>query len=280
MLIAFAPAMGARMADDDRFTVIVENDITEWHDNEGVTYHYPRRYRPLLTPGTRLIHYKGKLRDRAFAADRMSEHPHYFATSIAGKSTIDATSAKGDMHLEIVGFQRFNAAVHHKDQAGGYREEIPAARAANFWRDGVRKSSAETFHAIVGAAGIVLTSSTVPEPDGELTSVMIEGGKKLFYSTRYERRPELREKAKQIHGTRCFACDDDLGAIYGAIGKGFIHIHHKRPLYLTGETPVDPAVDLVPLCPTCHAIVHLGGELRTVNQVRSLLGKQPIPLGD
>lgn len=52
------------------------------------------------------------------------------------------------------------------------------------------------------------------------------------------------------------------------------------PALHTGETPVDPKVDLVPLCPTCHAVIHLGGRLRTVNEVRTMLSKPPIPLGD
>jgi hypothetical protein len=87
----------------DRFTVIVENDITRWNDETGVSYHYPRRYRGLLEPGTRLIHYKGKLRDAAFRGRRLSEHPHYFGLSVAGESRDDPASSKGDLILDIVG---------------------------------------------------------------------------------------------------------------------------------------------------------------------------------
>ena len=266
--------------DTAQFTVIVENDITEWHDNTGVSYHYPKRYQRHLVPGTRLIHYKGKLRDPAFAKSRLSEHPHYFATSIAGESHPDKASAKGDMFVDIVDFRMFDAAVHYKDPAGNYREFIPDTRQANFWRDGVRASPEPAFARILGAAGLHPLPPPGEDLPPELTTVVIEGGKKVVYSTRYERSRALRDQAVKFHGTSCLACEIDLGAVYGTAVSGFIHVHHRRPLYLSGETPVDPKVDLVPLCPTCHAIVHLGGKLLTVNEVRALLSKAPILLGD
>ncbi|MGN6486295.1 MAG: HNH endonuclease [Devosia sp.] len=264
----------------DQFTIIVENDVTEWHDDTGVAYHYPRRYRRFLAPGTRLIHYKGKLRDSAFKGARLSEHPHYFGVSVAGDSYTDPSSSKGDLFVKIVDFEPFRHAVHYKDTGGNYREVIPATRQGNFWRDGVRPTTEAAFLAILTEAGAQVPAIQPPTADDELTSVLIEGGKKVVYSTRYERKPALREKAIAIHGTSCFACEVDLHAVYGVTAKGFIHVHHRRPLYLTGETPVDPSVDLVPLCPTCHSIVHLGGKLRTVNQVRGYLGKGPIALGN
>jgi len=264
----------------DRFTVIVENDITVWHDDTGVSYHYPRRYRRLLQPGTMLLHYKGKLRDPAFRDRRLSEDPHYFGISVAGDSHEDPASTKGDLIVDIVGYRVFDEAVHYKDDAGGYRETIPANRLGNFWRDGVRSCTPESFRSILSAAGIAqLPVPTAAQPE-ELTSVVIEGGKKQIYTTVYERDPGNRRRAIEIHGTSCFACDANLGEVYGPAAAGFIHVHHRRPLHLAGPTPVDPAVDLVPLCPTCHAIVHLRGRLRTVNEVRSMLQKAPIELGD
>ena len=264
---------------EEQFTVIVENDVTQWDDDTGVTYHYPRRYRKHLTPGTRLIHYKGKLTNKAYKDLRLSTQPHYFATSVAGSSREDPSSSKGDLLIDIVDFRPFDMAVHYKDASGQYREEIPANRASNFWRDGVRPTRLERYNAILQDAGVLATFAG-SDDDGELTSVLLEGGKKKVYTTVYERRPELRKQAVQLHGTSCFCCEVNLGTRYGEVAQGFIHIHHRRPLYLVGETPVDPKVDLIPLCPTCHAIVHLGGQLRTVNEVRSLLGKGPIPLGD
>ncbi len=264
----------------ERFTVIVENDITQWNDDTGVSYHYPRRYRGLLEPGTKLIHYKGKLRDASFRGRRLSEHPHYFGLSVAGESRNDPASSKGDLILDIVNYRLFDEAVHYKDDGGDYRETIPANRSKNFWRDGVRGCTPESFRSILAAAGIAELPDFAAAKNNDLTSAVIEGGKKRVYTTVYERDPENRQRAIDIHGTSCFACDINLGARYGSVADGFIHIHHRRPLYISGPTLVDPEVDLVPLCPTCHAIVHLRGQLRTVNEVRKMLGKEPIELGD
>lgn len=262
-----------------QYTVIVENDVTDWHDAIGDSYHYPRRYKSLLAPGTLLIHYKGKLRDGAYRASRLSEHPHYFATSIAGESRPDPKSNKGDLFADILEFRMFDAAVHYKDGSGNYREHIPPGRETNFWRNGVRQTSATVYQSILAAAGI--TPTLIPDlSTDDLTTVQIEGEQKRIYTTVYERNPKLRAQAVAYHGTTCFACEVNLSVVYGAVAAGYIHIHHRRPLHLTGETQVDPKVDLVPLCPTCHAIVHLGARLRSVNDVRGFLGKPPIVLGD
>ena len=53
---------------------------------------------------------------------------------------------------------------------------------------------------------------------------------------------------------------------------GFIHVHHLRPLSeIRGEYMVDPVADLCPVCPNCHAVIHYGGRLRGIDEVRQLL---------
>ncbi len=59
------------------------------------------------------------------------------------------------------------------------------------------------------------------------------------------------------HGTSCSACGFSFESVYGAIGKGFIQVHHIVPVSLvTHDYELDPISDLVPLCPNCHAMVH------------------------
>jgi 5-methylcytosine-specific restriction protein A len=44
--------------------------------------------------------------------------------------------------------------------------------------------------------------------------------------------------------------------VYGSIGAGFIHVHHRYPIYLRKERyRLDPRRDLVPVCPNCHAML-------------------------
>jgi len=47
-------------------TVITENDESEWGDETGTLYHFPKRYRKNLEPGTRLIYYKGRIKNKVF----------------------------------------------------------------------------------------------------------------------------------------------------------------------------------------------------------------------
>ncbi len=39
--------------------------------------------------------------------------------------------------------------------------------------------------------------------------------------------------------------------------SGFIHVHHLKPQSSRGgEYEIDPVLDLVPVCPNCHAVMH------------------------
>lgn len=84
-----------------------------------------------------------------------------------------------------------------------------------------------------------------------------EGSRKIIYSTRYERDPQLREEVIELKGTTCFCCGFNFEQAYGNIGKGFIHIHHLKPLSTYGgeDTPVS-LDDLVPVCANCHMMIH------------------------
>lgn len=79
---------------------------------------------------------------------------------------------------------------------------------------------------------------------------------KVRFSTHYERNPYYRAKAIEIYGTVCQACQFDFAAKYGELGRGYIHVHHVRPISETGPTRIDPATDLTVLCPNCHSMVH------------------------
>lgn len=84
-----------------------------------------------------------------------------------------------------------------------------------------------------------------------------EGKQKAYYTTKYERNTILRKQAIEFHGTRCVVCGFDFYKKYGERGKGFIEIHHKKPLYqIDGEIYVDPKHDLVPVCSNCHRMIH------------------------
>lgn len=102
----------------------------------------------------------------------------------------------------------------------------------------------------------------------------IEGAKKSITVNAYERDPGARQACIRHHGVVCKCCGFDFEKTYGEHGKGFIHVHHIRPLRTLGEGyQIDPVTELVPLCPNCHAMIHRGNEARplSVDELRFLM---------
>lgn len=112
------------------------------------------------------------------------------------------------------------------------------------------------------------------EPLSTSVSAFYSEGKKVaFYGTKYERNKKNRDMAIQYHGCKCKACGFDFEAVYGKLGKGFIEIHHTKPLYsLQEETVVDYRLDLVPVCSNCHRILHRNKEkMLTIEELKQLI---------
>lgn len=101
-----------------------------------------------------------------------------------------------------------------------------------------------------------------------------EGRKKMYYSTRYERNANNRRLAIKYHGCKCMACGFDFEKVYGGIGKGFIEVHHIKPLYSKDEVvEIDPKTDLICLCPNCHRMVHrYKDKVLSLEELKGLLG--------
>jgi 5-methylcytosine-specific restriction protein A len=99
-----------------------------------------------------------------------------------------------------------------------------------------------------------------------------EGGKALILTNRYERDPQLRQKAIDIHGTKCNACGFDFMQVYGELGYGYCQIHHIKPLSEIGKkTYINPKTDLVPLCANCHAMVHRVKPALSIDKLKVIL---------
>ncbi|WP_035763829.1 HNH endonuclease [Arthrobacter sp. H20] len=74
---------------------------------------------------------------------------------------------------------------------------------------------------------------------------------------RYERDPEARRQCIAHQGTSCSVCRFNFEDAYGALGHGFIQVHHIVPVsQIDADYVLDPLTDLVPLCPNCHAMAH------------------------
>jgi predicted HNH restriction endonuclease len=108
----------------------------------------------------------------------------------------------------------------------------------------------------------------------EVSSIegLLEGTFKLISVNSYERSAEARSECVAYHGYVCKCCGFDFEKKYGLIGKGFIHVHHIKPLSeIKGTYLVDPKIDLVPLCANCHAMVHRGGLVRSIDDLKAVM---------
>lgn len=235
------------------YAIITENDESNWRDKTGELYHHPKRYLKYLPTGTKIIYYKGALKNKAFKNHRLIEYPHYFGIGTIGKQYLDPSSPKDDYFSEIENFRRFERPVlikHNKH----YLEDIPDNLKTNYWRNGVRPITKEVYDRITTLAEI--NYEDIPSVVDSFVRDSQEGSKKYIYTTRYERDPLLREQAIKIHGLSCMVCGFNFLETYGELGRGFIHVHHISPLSITGEHSVNPKTDLAILCPNCHSMIH------------------------
>lgn len=106
------------------------------------------------------------------------------------------------------------------------------------------------------------------------TKVFEDGAVVSVCVNKYERDPVARRLCIEHHGHKCAACGFDFGQRYGARGIGFIHVHHCIPVSeYGGAKTIDPAKDLIPVCPNCHAMLHRERDGMTVEALRELLTK-------
>lgn len=100
-----------------------------------------------------------------------------------------------------------------------------------------------------------------------------EGAKKQIRVNAYERNAKARAACLRHHGYDCVVCGFNFEARYGALGREFIHVHHLKPLALTdGEYKLDAVADLRPVCPNCHAMLHHGAAVLSIEELRARLG--------
>lgn len=100
------------------------------------THEFPRKYQNLVKPGERFIYYRG----RRGATDG---RPSYFGAGLVG----DVHEKSSNLfECEVVGAEPFEAPVYFKDENGKYLETHDHS---NYWRDGVRVVSEETFERIL-----------------------------------------------------------------------------------------------------------------------------------
>ncbi len=101
---------------------------------------------------------------------------------------------------------------------------------------------------------------------------LFEGTERRVMATIYERNPAARRRCIEHHGAICKVCGFDFYGVYGKVAEGFIHVHHIKPISeIARKYSVDPIRDLVPVCPNCHAVIHLGKKPRLIDEVKAFI---------
>ena len=212
------------------------------------------------------------------------EHFIFANVGVAGRTGHDYRNAfHGD---ELTWFGRTGSRASHPSIQAMVQ---PDARVFVFFRDGDREPF--TF---AGLAHPVRVEDSTPvcviwgfdkdrqyhpeRPPEEVAEhrEFLEGATREIRVNVYERDLRAREACIRHYGALCHVCGFDFEARYGEIGRGMIHVHHLRPLAEIGaEYRVDPIVDLRPLCPNCHAVIHRRSPAYSIEDLRNSIRSEP-----
>ncbi len=128
---------------------------------------------------------------------------------------------------------------------------------------------------VLGILPPSLVRASVTANDAGRQPMLIEGALKTVELTLYERNAVARKLCIAHYGPTCQACGLNYEDKYGSIGTDLIHVHHVTPLSAIGEAyQVDPIRDLIPLCATCHHVVHRREPPYSVAEMREAITAQ------
>jgi predicted HNH restriction endonuclease len=107
-----------------------------------------------------------------------------------------------------------------------------------------------------------------------VAEALVEGARVRVEANLFERNAKARRVCIKHYGATCSVCGFTFEKVYGPLADGFIHVHHIRPVATVGEEyEIDPIADLRPLCPNCHAVVHLREPAMKLDDLADLLRK-------
>lgn len=103
-------------------------------------------------------------------------------------------------------------------------------------------------------------------------SLLKEGASRTVSVNAYERNPEARERCIRKWGLNCAVCNFHFELFYGQLGKGYIHVHHLKPLAeIREEYEINPEEDLRPVCPNCHSMLHRSKPALSIEELQKLV---------
>ena len=113
-------------------------------------------------------------------------------------------------------------------------------------------------------------ASVPPKTVGSMN--LYEGGIRQVTLNAYERNRDARAACISHYGCRCSVCDLSFADTYGNAVENFIHVHHIHPLSeRKSRYHVDPVGDLRPVCPNCHAVIHMRKPAYSIEEVKQMI---------
>ena len=103
----------------------------------------------------------------------------------------------------------------------------------------------------------------------------VEGRKIVANLTRYERSRKNRRACINHFGASCQICRLDFGQFYGAVGDGYVEVHHRLPVSMMGSAyRLDVVKDLIPVCSNCHRMMHRQWPPLTPEELGDMINKK------
>lgn len=141
-----------------------------------------------------------------------------------------------------------------------------------------------SVHGVAARKGVWRLKSDVLSPDDddgmleptESEFETEEGRATLRVHMRRERSRTLIDKFKAaLTSFACEACGDDMEAIYGELGVGYIEAHHRVPIAEIEEWKKTKLSDLAALCANCHRIIHRNNLMSVEDLAAHMRARRP-----
>ncbi len=115
------------------------------------------------------------------------------------------------------------------------------------------------------------STSFIPENNAELNAFH-EGKVKNITTQTYDRCPGARQACIDAYGYDCCICGFNFYEIYGELGKGYVEVHHLKPISdIRKEYKIDPEKDLRPVCANCHRMLHKRRPPISIKEMKRLI---------
>ena len=112
-------------------------------------------------------------------------------------------------------------------------------------------------------------SDEQPDQDEE-EKQRLEGRMTEAKVLRRQRNRQARQQCLEASGYKCYICGFDFEKTYGEIGKGFLEVHHTKPLATYDDEHPIPQSELCALCSNCHSMVHRKKDVLDVELLKQI----------